>query len=602
MDLLCIAALAATAHARLSLTVDLGYAAYTGVHNASTGLDVWKGIRYANPPTGHRRWQAPQLLINTANASSSPIVADHFGPACPQSLPNVPGASSLFLPGNEDCLFLNVYTAPGTANSSTTDTSAGWPVLVWLHGGGYGEGDATQDLSAFLAATRHRTPMVAVAVQYRLGAFGFLASTELRGRGQLNAGLLDQRAALQWVQQHIHRFGGDPSRVTLAGESAGAGSVLLHTVAAANANGSQDDSQTLFHQVWTASPWIPTQPRFDSAVVERHYADFAAAAGCVNSTAPSRFDCLVAQNTTVLQRASNWVSTNAPTPYGNWPFLPVTDDALLPGPPSLLLRNGVRGVNALIGNNADEGVLLVPATIHAEADLRSWLHAYLTALSDDDIDGILAMYPSSATTNATSLPRHETDGSHPPTANDVSSAAAGQQQRAYLLTVRQNIYAEASVVCPSYWLADAFSRGSRKAYHYQYSVPFAAHGADLTAYWGPPTPNQGPDLVQSFREIIASFVTTGTPPTALPAGNSTAAVVDWPPWTSSKGGGHAMVSLNQTGGTPYTTRSPTGVGTVVQYAGPEQQNRFTVEDADSWEGGRGARCDFWQKLGQKVPE
>ncbi|CAK7230159.1 hypothetical protein SBRCBS47491_007491 [Sporothrix bragantina] len=585
MSLIVLATLVAKVYAATSpLTVSLGYAAYTGVHNASTGLDIWKGIRYAQPPVGQLRWQVPRPIPRDTNASSTSIAADSFGPACPQSLPNVPGASSLFLPGNEDCLFLNVY-APGAGNLSTSNNTTGRPVLVWLHGGGYGEGDATQDLSAFLMATRQKTPIVAVSVQYRLGAFGFLASNEVRDRGQLNAGLLDQRAAFQWVQQHIDKFGGDPSRVTLAGESAGAGSVLLHSVAADN------NSQTLFNQIWTASSWIPTQPRFDSQVVEQHYADFVTAAGCANSTFSSSFDCLVTQNTTVLQWASNWVSTNAPTPYGNWAFLPVTDDDMLRGPPSLLLREKIHGVNALIGNNADEGVLLVPATIHTETDLRTWLYGYFGALSDEDFNSIMAMYPFS---NVSSIP-HETDGRHAPTANDVSSAAVGQQQRAY------NIYAEASVVCPSYWLGDAFSRENRTAYHYQYSVPFAAHGADLTAYWGPPTPNQGPNFVQAFREIIATFVTTGKPSIVSTAGNMTDTLADWPQWRSHDGG-HAMVNLNQTRGTPYTARSSTGVGTVVQYAGPGQQNCFTIEDADSWEDGRGARCAFWQKLGQKVPE
>jgi carboxylesterase type B len=175
------------------LTVDLGYASYTGVRNASTGLTVWKSIRYAQPPVGRLRWQAPQLLSsNSSTNSSTPILADHFGPPCPQSLPQVPGASTLFIPGHEDCLFLNVY-----APSSTTD--APWPVLVWIHGGGYGEGDATQDLSGLLSATSHAHPIIAVSIQYRLGAFGFLASAEVQRRGQLNAGLLDQRAALQWV-------------------------------------------------------------------------------------------------------------------------------------------------------------------------------------------------------------------------------------------------------------------------------------------------------------------------------------------------------------------------------------------------------------------
>lgn len=225
-----------------SLTVDLGYASYTGVRNASTGLTVWKGIRYAQPPVGHLRWQAPQLLSTSSstNLSTGPILADHFGSACPQSLPQVPGASSLLIPGNEDCLFLNVYAPSNT-------TSAPLPVLVWIHGGGYGEGDATQDLSGLLAATSHSNPLVAVSLQYRLGAFGFLASKEVRRRGQLNAGLLDQRAALQWVQRHIGAFGGDPARVTLAGESAGAGSVLLHAVATDDAR--EGGGKPLFQNV-----------------------------------------------------------------------------------------------------------------------------------------------------------------------------------------------------------------------------------------------------------------------------------------------------------------------------------------------------------------
>lgn len=486
------------------LTVDLGYASYTGVHNASTRLSAWKGIRYAQLPVGRLRWQAPQPLTNvstnTLTNASTPILADKFGPACPQSLPQVPGASSLFIPGNEDCLFLNVY-AP------SSNTGAPLPVLVWIHGGGYGEGDATQDLSQLLAATSYSHPIIGVSIQYRLGAFGFLASREVEKRGKLNAGLLDQKAALQWVHRHIGSFGGDPGRVTLAGESAGAGSVVLHAV---SHEAGDSEPHQLFHQIWTASPWIPTQPRYDSDAVERHYADFVVAAGC--NTSVDTFACLLSKDTLVLQWASTWVSTNKPTPHGNWAFVPVTDDAYIKGPPSrLLTKEVVHGVNALVGNNADEGVLLVPASIRTEADLRAWLREYFHELDEDDIDRILTRYPPTNTT----LPAtgYETDGIHPPTANDVSSAAVGVQQRAYVSvltlfkqpppTDRQNIYAEASVVCPSYWLSTAFSNSSgnltRTAYHYQYSVPFAAHGADLTAYWGPPTPNQGPDFVQAFR-------------------------------------------------------------------------------------------------------
>ncbi|OAA59785.1 inactive carboxylesterase 4 [Niveomyces insectorum RCEF 264] len=612
-------------------TVHLGYAAYTSVFNATTGLHVWKGIRYAQPPVGKLRWQEPRPPLTgngSGNAPAPPILADHFGPACPQSLPQLPGASALLLPGDEDCLFVNVYAPPFGHNASSP---AKRPVLVWIHGGGYGQGDGTQDLSAFLAATNRS--IVGVSLQYRLGAFGFLAGGTVRRRGRLNAGLRDQRAALQWVQRHIARFGGDPGRVTVAGESAGAGSILLHATAA-DANNGQ-----LFRNIFAASPWIPTQPVFDEAIAERHYADFVAAAGC-NGTLPgpnasaSAFDCLVTRDSLTLQRASNWVSTNPPTPYSNWAFIPVTDGTYVTGPPSVRLATGpVHGRHALIGNNADEGVLLVPATLRTEADLVAWLHAYFHNLEDADVAAVRAAYPvgnDTATNNSAAAAGFETDGVHEPTANDVSSAATGVQQRAY------NIYAEASVVCPSYWLATAFAHPPRSttnktttaSYHYQYSVPFAAHGADLSAYWGPPGPNQGPDLVQAFREIIARFVLHDNPslpaPIAngrsLPAADQQAAnpATAWPLWQQqqqqqSGGGGcgadlgcsnwtHTLLVLNQTGGTSFAAPAPNGRGTVPEAGPPGQHNRITLADADAWEGGRGARCAFWQQLGPKIPQ
>jgi carboxylesterase type B len=119
-------------------------------------------------------------------------------------------------PSSEDCLFLNVQ-APANASNL--------PVLVWIHGGGYGAGNGRQDFSTILGVNGNN--FVTVAIQYRLGPFGFLASDELYRRGVVNAGLLDQVFALQWVQTYIREFGGDPGAVTISGESAGGGSVML---------------------------------------------------------------------------------------------------------------------------------------------------------------------------------------------------------------------------------------------------------------------------------------------------------------------------------------------------------------------------------------
>jgi carboxylesterase type B len=171
-------------------------------------------IRYAAPPVGVLRWQAPQ----TPSTNRTIVTANTFGSYCHQVFSSYPGAP--FYVGNEDCLFLNVYAPTGGTNL---------PVMVMIHGGGYGEDDGTQDMSGFI--NTNDNALVVVTIQYRLGAFGFASSVEIKSRGVLNAGLMDQVFALQWLQNNIAKFGGNPDRVTIAGESAGGGSVMLHAIA-----------------------------------------------------------------------------------------------------------------------------------------------------------------------------------------------------------------------------------------------------------------------------------------------------------------------------------------------------------------------------------
>lgn len=118
---------------------------------------------------------------------------------------------------SEDCLFLNVY-APN-------DITSPLPVLAWIHGGGYSAGNGREDLSSIINGNNNS--FVGVSIQYRLGAFGFASSDEIFRKGVVNAGLLDQHFGLQWVQAYIGLFGGNSSQVTISGESAGGGSVML---------------------------------------------------------------------------------------------------------------------------------------------------------------------------------------------------------------------------------------------------------------------------------------------------------------------------------------------------------------------------------------
>ena len=175
-------------------------------------LAVYKAIPYAAPPVGELRWRDPQ----PAKPWEGVRVCDEFGPMPPQ--PTRPGRTADMM--SEDCLYLGIATPATSVNDRL-------PVLVWIHGGGFQTEWYGGDLWKYLA----QRGVVIVSIEYRTGALGFMAHPELAKESENghagNYGLLDQIFALQWVQRNIANFGGDPSKVTIAGESAGAISCSL---------------------------------------------------------------------------------------------------------------------------------------------------------------------------------------------------------------------------------------------------------------------------------------------------------------------------------------------------------------------------------------
>jgi para-nitrobenzyl esterase len=183
---------------------------------AADGVRVFKGIPFAAPPVGDLRWKPPQAVVPWSGVKR----ADTFGPRCVQ-LPYPAGSPYAADPApvNEDCLYLNVWTA--------ADANEKRPVMVWIYGGGWTRGAAS--LGIYDGAALARKGVVLVTTNYRLGPLGFLAHPELTAESPHhssgNYAILDQVAALQWVRKNISAFGGDPANVTIFGESAGSWSV-----------------------------------------------------------------------------------------------------------------------------------------------------------------------------------------------------------------------------------------------------------------------------------------------------------------------------------------------------------------------------------------
>ncbi|MGO9450499.1 MAG: carboxylesterase/lipase family protein [Candidatus Binataceae bacterium] len=289
------------------------------------GVRQFLGIPYAAPPVGNLRWKAPQ----PHPAWTATLDATHFGDACAQIFPFGRGGAN-----SEDCLSLNIY-APDPAMS-------GVPVMVWIHGGSFLQGTgATYDGNALAGKGR----MVVVTINYRLGPLGFLALKALDAENPDHVsgdyGVMDQQAALRWVQRNISAFGGDPNKVTAAGESAGAISVCLQLVSPASAG--------LFQRaILESGPCLRPRPL---AEAETHGQDFAAKLGCT-ADVPA---CLRSKTIGEVLNALPGDALSGP-PIWN----PVVDGHLIPKQPAEAFQSGnFNKVSFINGSNHDEGTLFL---------------------------------------------------------------------------------------------------------------------------------------------------------------------------------------------------------------------------------------------------
>ena len=423
------------------------YGPVRGTYDDRAGrVRVWKGIRYAAAPVGDLRFRAPE----PPQRCTEVVDATSFGPACPQlSIPYVP--LDLGAPQGEDCLSLNIWA------SSDIRPGDRKPVMVWLHGGGYVLGSGSQPFydGRTLVGSGPDGGVVVVTVNYRIGAFGFLDLTSFttsRQRFDSNIGLRDVLAALGWVRDNIAAFGGDPERVTLFGESAGAGIVttLLAVPAAAG----------LFARAIAQSS--PATSVYDSgrarlvaeAVLEK-----------VGATA-SDVERLREVPTEALVSATNEVFNEVPLRNpGTLAFVPIVDGDLLSDyPVKLALQGRSLPVPLIIGTNKHEAALF--------RLMRSPLMPITPSATKSMLAQIAAEQPDLQL----------------PTENQI--AAAYPRMRGKSRSVR--IVTDMGFRMPSVWQAEGHS-GVAPVYLYRfdYSPPLlklllvrAAHGTEIPYVWG----------------------------------------------------------------------------------------------------------------------
>ncbi|KAL5115632.1 hypothetical protein ACEQ8H_006431 [Pleosporales sp. CAS-2024a] len=342
------------------------------------GVETFNSIPFAQPPIGQLRLKPPQPItsaVGNVDGTTSPRACPQFFFSVNQqdfptnvlgTLLNTPLFQTISNAG-EDCLTLNVQRPAGT----TADSKL--PVLLWIFGGG-------------------GKPIVFVAVNYRVGGFGFMPGKEILADGSANLGLLDQRLGMQWVADNIAAFGGDPDKVTIWGESAGSLSVMDQMLLY-DGDISYKGKNLFRGGIMNSGSIVPTEP-VDSTKAQAIYDTVVEAAGCSGSS--DTLGCLRTIPYTQLLQACNTVPGILGYATVNLSYLPRPDHKVLTDSPDALVSSGKYAkVPFIVGDQEDEGTLfgLFTPNLTTTAQVSEYFAAFFEQATPAQLDALVATYP-----------------------------------------------------------------------------------------------------------------------------------------------------------------------------------------------------------------
>ncbi|WRT64599.1 uncharacterized protein IL334_001532 [Kwoniella shivajii] len=499
----------------------------TGLNFEQFGQDVYLGVPYAQPPVGDLRFRPPQDY--TYNFS---VTAQTQPPACLQDPSGVSNGQS------EDCLFLNVF-APEGANGQT----AWLPVMVWIYGGSFTSGSASLYNATALEAYAAKTgrPFIFVALNYRLGTFGWPYGSGFAENGAANLGLKDIKKGLEWVQENIWAFGGNPDQVTVFGESAGAIAISLlyldENINTFKGAIMESGAQSTLPLGPTASTWedvyqaLLQATNCSSTPPSASTANTTTSPSTQSNSTSSGFDCLKALPADALLKGQLTVKSNLL--FSGFVYGPSIDGDEIPDSPHTLLSQGkFAKIPFISGNNKDEGTVFVPSFVNSTAlGLRELAIVEPVDPSNTTIAQVLALYPD--------VPAL---GSPFDTGNETFGLGSAHKQTAA-------IFGDATFQANRrYFLQQANAHGLNQTWTYQFEqlTPGAAgylgvyHGSEIPYVYGAPLAGAGNytagdlSLSVSMMDYWLNFAYYNNPNSPDESSSSSSNSTNWPTYTNDK--------------------------------------------------------------------